>query len=78
MTLSTRIAKARDKRSERRAVHAHREAVIRELATYSSPAERKEIELLASRTPGPGANLVLDLLDRLPVDDNRRAPRIFA
>lgn len=65
MTFADRIAQARHDRGARRAARAELDKLTHELAAYSSPADRREIEMMASRSTEPGAQLVLSVLDRM-------------
>jgi hypothetical protein len=65
MTITDRINQTRHDRSARRAVKAERINLTRELAAYSTAAERREIELLANQSTSPDAALVLEVLDQL-------------
>ncbi|MEO5834447.1 MAG: hypothetical protein ABIR83_13895 [Nakamurella sp.] len=67
MTIADRITQARHDRAARRAARAGLQQLTRELAAYSTPADRLEIELLASRSTAPGAELVLSILDGMRV-----------
>ncbi|WP_111768534.1 hypothetical protein [Nakamurella deserti] len=69
MTFADRIAQARHDRGARRAARAEMNKLTHELAAYSSPADRREIELLASRSTEPGADVVRSILDRMRVQD---------
>jgi hypothetical protein len=75
MTITDRINQARHDRSARRAVRAERIKLTRELAAYSTPAERREIELLANRSTSPDAALVLTILDQLKFAGGRETYR---
>ncbi len=65
MTFADRITQARHDRDARRAARAELDKLTHELAAYTSPADRREIELLASRSTEPGAQVVLAVLDRM-------------
>lgn len=71
MTFAERITQARHDRDARRAVRAEFRKLTDELAAYSSPADRAEIELLAGRSTAPGAELVRSVLDQLQVSETR-------
>ncbi len=67
MTIADRITQARHDRGARRAARAELQKLATELAAYTSPADRLEIELLAARSTAPGAELVRAILDRTPL-----------
>ncbi len=69
MSIAERITQARHDRDARRAARAEMTKLATELAAYTSPADRMEIELLAARSDAPGAEVVRDLLDRLRSDE---------
>jgi hypothetical protein len=72
MTIHDRIAQARHDRSARGLVRARRAALIRELSTYSSSADRNEIQLMAGRSSMlEEATTVLNILDQLTTDARR-------
>ncbi len=75
MTLADRITQARHDRGARHATRAQMRQLAIELAAYSTPADRLEIELLASRSTEPGAELVRSMLDQLRVSDSTIAAR---
>lgn len=65
MSITQRITQARHDRDARRMVRLQHEKLVRELSAFSTPAERMEIEMIASRTSHPDAVVVLDILDQL-------------
>jgi chromosome segregation and condensation protein ScpB len=67
MTFADRITQARHDRNARRIARAQIRQLAGELAAYSSPADRAEIELLAGRSTAPDAELVRSVLDQLRV-----------
>lgn len=69
MTIADRITQARHDRGARRAARADLQKLTDELSAYSSPADRLEIELLASRSTAPGAELVRSILDGMRVHE---------
>ena len=73
MSLVSLLSDARERRAVKRAERAEFDELRRELAGYSTPAERLEIELLAQRSDQPGAQAVLAILDQLPTPSNRRS-----
>jgi hypothetical protein len=75
MTIAERITQARHDRGARRAARAEMTKLATELAAYSSPADRLEIELLASRSTAPGAELVRTILDQMRVSDTAARAR---
>lgn len=70
MTISERITQARHDHTARRAIRAERATLVRELS-YSTPADRSEIQLMARRSPHPEAAEVLDILDQLTLVADR-------
>lgn len=72
MTITDRITQARHDRDARRAARAALAKLTHELAAYTSPADRLEIEMLAARSTAPGAALVRDILDGLPTTEATR------
>lgn len=69
MTIAERMTQARHDRGARRAARAEMTKLATELAAYSTPAERMEIELLAARSTAPGAELVRTVLDQMRATD---------
>jgi hypothetical protein len=65
MSIAESVTQARHDRSARRAVRNRRLSLSRELATYRTPQERMEIELIACRSTDPAATEVLDILSAL-------------
>jgi hypothetical protein len=54
------------RRTARRSARTERAALAADLAVYSTPAEQHEIDLIVGRSTAPEAELVRDILDRLP------------
>ena len=77
MTISDRITQARRDRTARLALRVERRELARELAAYSTPADRMEIELLAGRNPGPDTEMVLNLLNAVSYNDRSYNNDVF-
>jgi hypothetical protein len=62
----TILETARKRRAHRRISRAEQEALIAELSTYRTSAERLELDLILGRSDSPEADIVRDIVDRLP------------
>ncbi|GGL99811.1 hypothetical protein [Nakamurella endophytica] len=64
---TTQHRSIRDRMAARRAQQQHRQSLEQELASFATPAERLELELILSRYPDEKTAEVRDILSRQQV-----------